>query len=257
MLLASGFSEAECSEILDEVLKPSTAAADRGVSAAATTAAPSAEEPLTGLLQHIGNVPYVTCSVDLSQDDSITSQTAISTNGANGKSYMPLQPQLIITHHHHHHHLSFLSQPVEVAKEVPAASQSATRAATTTTTHSRSHDSIESMSHDSIESGRESIFPVTQEQEHGAAMEAGQEAYAAPCAPMQAAQEHHRYGAPPQVLSYGAPTPPGSTSDYSVYHESNRGFDSDSRQLRRSLLPSNLICTLHVKSSGTLYVSVR
>jgi hypothetical protein len=63
MLLASGFSEAECwasilhPEILDEVLKPSTAAAKGGVSSAATTAAASAEEPLTGLLQNIGNVP--------------------------------------------------------------------------------------------------------------------------------------------------------------------------------------------------------
>jgi hypothetical protein len=216
MLLASGFSEAECSEILEEVLKPSTAAGKGGVSAAATTAAASAEEPLTGLLQNIGNVQ---------------SQTAISTNGANGKSDMPLQ-SLVITHHHHHH-LSFLSQQVEAAR---------------TTAHS--------MSHDSIESGQESIFSVAQEQGHGAVMEAGQEAYAAPCTPMQAGQEQHRYGAPPQVLSYGAPTPPGSTSDYSVYRDResnrgcNRGVDSDSRQLRRSLLPSSLICTLHVKWSG-------
>jgi len=86
---------------------------------------------------------------------------------------------LHITHHHHHHHLSFLSQQVEVARDVPATSHSATRAATTTTAHG--------MSHDSIESGQESIFSVTQEQGHGAAMEAGQEAYAAPCTPMQAA----------------------------------------------------------------------
>jgi hypothetical protein len=61
MLLASGFSEAECTEILDDVLKPSTTMATGHVSAAATTAAPSTKEPLTSPEEHQSNAYSQLC----------------------------------------------------------------------------------------------------------------------------------------------------------------------------------------------------
>jgi hypothetical protein len=61
MLLASGFSEAECTEILDDVLKPSTAIATGGVSAGATTAAPTTKVPLTDPEAHQSNAYSQLC----------------------------------------------------------------------------------------------------------------------------------------------------------------------------------------------------